>query len=180
MNCSPPSSSVDGISQARILEWVAISFSRGSSQPRDWTRVSRIDEQIIYHWATREAQIKVNCNQFQLLAHSSHSSPSSSHWTDHCACVPGVTYSQLAEARVGKKGPVFQILGICALIADCCFWSQRCRQRGKHPLLLHIPSLLQVPPLPAEVTSRAFKGSTTIASPFIFFFFSFSPIGSRY
>ena len=37
MNCSPPGSSVHGILQARILEWVAISFSRGSSRPRDWT-----------------------------------------------------------------------------------------------------------------------------------------------
>ena len=35
MDCSPPGFSVYGISQARILEWVAISFSRGSSQPRD-------------------------------------------------------------------------------------------------------------------------------------------------
>jgi len=37
MDCSPPGSSVHGISQARILEWVAISFSRGSSQHRDQT-----------------------------------------------------------------------------------------------------------------------------------------------
>ena len=36
---SPPGSSVHGILQTRILEWVAISFSRGSSQPRNWTRV---------------------------------------------------------------------------------------------------------------------------------------------
>ena len=42
MNCSPPGSSVCGISQARIQEWVAISFSRGSSQPRDQTHVSCI------------------------------------------------------------------------------------------------------------------------------------------
>ena len=40
MDCSPPGSSVHEIFQARILEWVAISFSRGSSQPRDQTRVS--------------------------------------------------------------------------------------------------------------------------------------------
>ena len=40
MGCSPPGSSVHGIPQARILEWVAIPFSRGSSQPRDWTQVS--------------------------------------------------------------------------------------------------------------------------------------------
>ena len=39
-NCSPPGSSVHGVSQARILKWVAISFSRGSSQPRDQTHVS--------------------------------------------------------------------------------------------------------------------------------------------
>ena len=41
-DCSPPSSSFHGILQARILEWVAISFSRGSSLPRDGTQVSRI------------------------------------------------------------------------------------------------------------------------------------------
>ena len=40
MNDSPPGSSVHGISQARILQWVAISPFRGSSQPKDWTRVS--------------------------------------------------------------------------------------------------------------------------------------------
>ena len=42
VDCSPPGSSVHGILQARILEWVAISFSRGSSWPRDWTKVSHI------------------------------------------------------------------------------------------------------------------------------------------
>ena len=40
MDCSPPASSVHGISQATVLEWVAISFSRGSSLPRDHTQVS--------------------------------------------------------------------------------------------------------------------------------------------
>ena len=41
-DCSPPGSSVHGILQVGILEWVAIPFSRGSSQPRDWTQVSLI------------------------------------------------------------------------------------------------------------------------------------------
>ena len=40
MDCSPPGSSVHGILPARILEWVAISFSRGSFWPRDWTLIS--------------------------------------------------------------------------------------------------------------------------------------------
>ena len=51
MDCSPPGSSVHGISQARILEWIAISFSRGSSQPRDQTLISCISKRILYHWA---------------------------------------------------------------------------------------------------------------------------------
>ena len=54
MDCSPPGSSVHRISQTRILEWVAISSSTGSSQPRDWTRISCICRQILYHWAIRE------------------------------------------------------------------------------------------------------------------------------
>ena len=49
---SPPSSSVHGISQARILKWVAMSYSRGSSHPRDRTHVSCIGRWALYHWAT--------------------------------------------------------------------------------------------------------------------------------
>ena len=49
MDYSLPGSSVRGILQARILEWVAISFSRGSSQPRDRTRVSCIVGRRFYH-----------------------------------------------------------------------------------------------------------------------------------
>ena len=48
---SPPGSSVHGILQARIPEWVAISFSRGSSQPSDWTRVSSITGKFFTIWA---------------------------------------------------------------------------------------------------------------------------------
>ena len=55
MDCSPPGSSAHGISQARTLEWVAISFSRGSSQPRDQTLCLLLDRQILCHWATWEA-----------------------------------------------------------------------------------------------------------------------------
>ena len=54
MDCSPPGSSVHGIFQARILEWVAISFSRRSSWPRDWTWVSRVLGRRFTIWATTE------------------------------------------------------------------------------------------------------------------------------
>ena len=55
MDCSLPGSSVHGTFQARVLEWVAISFYRGSSQPRDWTPVSHIAGRCFIIWATREA-----------------------------------------------------------------------------------------------------------------------------
>ena len=53
MDCSLPGSSIHGIFQALILEWVAFSFSRGSSWPRDWTQVSRIASRFFPFWATR-------------------------------------------------------------------------------------------------------------------------------
>ena len=56
MDCSPPGSSVHGISQVRILERIAISLSRGSSQPRDQTCISCIGKRILYHGAMGEAQ----------------------------------------------------------------------------------------------------------------------------
>ena len=56
MDCSLPCSSVHGILQARVLEWVAISFSRGSSQPRDQTRVSCTVGRRFIVWATREVR----------------------------------------------------------------------------------------------------------------------------
>ena len=54
-DCSPPGSSVHGILQASILEWVAISFSRGSSQSKNRTQVSCIVGRFFTNWATREA-----------------------------------------------------------------------------------------------------------------------------
>ena len=59
MDCNTPGSSVHGISQTRILEWVAISSSRGTSQPNDCTCVSCIGRWILYHWATWEALFSI-------------------------------------------------------------------------------------------------------------------------
>ena len=59
MDCRLPGSSIHGIFQARVLEWVAIYFSRRSSQPRDPTQVSRIAGRSFTIWATREARSSV-------------------------------------------------------------------------------------------------------------------------
>ena len=71
VDCSPLGSSIHGIFQSRILGWAAISFSRGSSQPRDQIHVSCIScfgKWILYHCAAWEAtQIFVNLVNFRLV-----------------------------------------------------------------------------------------------------------------
>ena len=76
MDCNPLGSSVQGILQAKILEWVAMPSSRGSSWPRDWTHnsyVSCIARRFFTHWTTWEALIyfiqdKINMSTSDRLA----------------------------------------------------------------------------------------------------------------
>ena len=68
MDCSPPGSSVHRISQARILEWVAIPSSRGSSRPRDQTYCRLHCQWILYYSATREAKKNV-CTYLSIYTH---------------------------------------------------------------------------------------------------------------
>ena len=68
MDCSLPGSSLHGIFQAIVLEWIAISFSRGSSQPRDWTWVSRFVDRCFPIWAMRKIKrIQIKNEFFQIL-----------------------------------------------------------------------------------------------------------------
>ena len=73
MDCSPPGSSVHGILPARVLEWVAIPFSRGSSWPREQTRVSCIAGRLYIVWVMREATkntvLKTNSYQVHCAGH---------------------------------------------------------------------------------------------------------------
>ena len=67
MDCSQPGSSVHGILQPRILEWVAMPSSRGSSWSRDLTHVSCVScvgKQILYQWATWEAQHHITHSKY--------------------------------------------------------------------------------------------------------------------
>ena len=65
---SPPGSSVRGILLARILEWVAIPFSRGFSQPRDRTQVSCIADRFFIFWATRKILLIANKLSYFLIS----------------------------------------------------------------------------------------------------------------
>ena len=88
---SPPGSSIHGIAQARILEWVAISFSKASSWPRDPTCISCIGRQILYQWATWKACGKVlsivkarlhHSQLFNMLTVFQYNTSSSFGWVD--------------------------------------------------------------------------------------------------
>ena len=68
MDCGPPGSSVHGILQARILEWIAIPYSKGSSRPRNQTWVSLTAGRFLTIWATREAT-----SSYLLISPQSHS-----------------------------------------------------------------------------------------------------------
>ena len=71
MDSSLLGSTVHGIFQARILEWAAISFFRGSSQPRDRTWVSCITDRRFTIWATWETQESSNYRTIALISHAS-------------------------------------------------------------------------------------------------------------
>ena len=69
MDFSLPDLPVHEISQARLLEWTAISFSRGSSPPRDQTSVSGIGRWSLYHWATWEVPPWVKATYYIYILH---------------------------------------------------------------------------------------------------------------
>ena len=79
MDCGLLGFSVLGILQARILEWVAIFFSRGSSKPRDWTWVSCTACRFLTVWATREAMGHRTCSKWPMELASCRSCPPHPH-----------------------------------------------------------------------------------------------------
>ena len=95
MDCSPPGSSVHAILQARILEWEAISFSRGSFWLRDWTCISRIAGRFFTIWATRETPLN---------SHTSVNSPVLKLFS-----VSSIQKSHLLRARALPKSPFYWI-----------------------------------------------------------------------
>ena len=116
MNCSPPSSSIHGILQARILECAAISFSRGSSWPRDRTQVSHI------------AGKRFNHRQWDILSvQFSHSVVSNSLW-----------HHGLQHAKLPCPSPTPRAY------SNSCHWVSDAIQPS-HPLLSPSPSTFNFP-----------------------------------
>ena len=81
VDCGPPGSSVHGILQVRILEWVAISFSRGSYRPRDWTQHYRQSLCHLSHEGSLVIMVINKNNNYQVSG--AHSVPSTLHRPSH-------------------------------------------------------------------------------------------------
>ena len=114
MNCRPSDTSVHGISEARALEWVDISFSRGSSWPRDQTCVSCIGSWFLYKWAISKALFwslccysftkfcSNLCNPYE-LQHTRHPCPSLSPRVSPSSCL----FNQCCYPAISSSATLF-------------------------------------------------------------------------
>ena len=124
--CSPmyyslPGSSVHGIFQAKILERVAITFSRRSSWPRDRTHVSCIGQAILYHWATSEALGVLSPRITALVWNSSSHLWDSPHWSS-----PFHGYSRFHQAIVSYPKVSFLCQSLPCNWFKICTYNFRC------------------------------------------------------
>ena len=103
-DCSPQGSAVHGISQARIVDRVIISFSIGSSQPRDQTHMSCIGRWILYHWTTREARYLLTSDK---------------KYKYHGKCITRSRIRELCVCEILCYGVVLCILCVVGVWEDC-------------------------------------------------------------
>ena len=127
MDCSPPGSSVHGILQARILEWVAISFSRRPSWSRDQTQVSCIAGRFFSIWGTREAPITLNTNEIKHLKRCSISNHQKfCQKSVYCPPESFVLYNQTEQKNSAGKWEGYAQSTEFSLPANASSWGGRC------------------------------------------------------
>ena len=130
MDCSTPGFSAHGIPQARILEWVAISFSRGSSQSRDRTHVSCIVGRHFTVWATREACIFSCVWLFMTPWTVAHQAPLSLRFPrqEYWSGMPFPSPGDLPNLEIKPRSLASPVLSTC-----------QCRRCGFNPWVRKIP-----------------------------------------
>ena len=111
MDCNLPGSTIHGVFQARILEWVAISFSRRSSWPRDWTQVSRIVDRHFTVWATNSSLLNLPTSSCLSITNPDHEGSSKSIWGLHTTIWRGLLWFLwlLADPAPGVWEPSLNI-----------------------------------------------------------------------
>ena len=116
MDCGLRGSFIHGIFQARVLEWVAISFSRGSSQLRDRIQVSHVVGRCFTVWATKEALVVVVVTGLKHSAHCSLKIKSSKNWL-HANISKCVSYSNFEMYRK-KERKESEVAQLCPTLRD--------------------------------------------------------------
>ena len=117
MDCWPPGCTVHGILQARIVEWIAIPFSRGSSWPRDQTWVSCVAGRFFTVWATRETGVYMCVKttvwgNSKMIVEITQLLTGHSMWRDKQEWKPGWSADIMSASR-GERVPDFQIWREC-------------------------------------------------------------------
>ena len=137
LDCSLQVFSIHGIFQAKLLEWVAISPSRGCSQPRDRTCVSCIDKRILYYCATWEENLpwqKINSEFPEDLEINVYLSPSHlQHWKGrHTNVLVRNIIREISGPPGGSQAPSSQCIGYwCSIMkwASCPLQARAARAR---------------------------------------------------
>ena len=126
--CDPMEYTVHGILQARILEWVAFPFSRGSSQPRDWTQVSHTGGGFFTSWSTREAHFLCGLHIFPAPRMICRCEPGSvTSWLSSSRCFP--LHRIQFEVPTIPPGYPFGLISYCSRFPSrlsCCFLNMFC------------------------------------------------------
>ena len=136
MDCSSPGSSVHGILQERIPEWVAISSSRGLSRPRDQTYISYVSctaDEFFTHWAIREAlfcSIDIQFTLFSTVSHKLFFSYAAAKSLQLCLTLcnptdgrpPGSPVPRILQARILEWVPITFPMHACTLSRFSRVW----------------------------------------------------------
>ena len=166
MDCSPPGSSVHGILQARIVEWVAISYSRGSSQPRERTCISCLAGGFFTIEPAQKPHLEAHYPRYSLKTILSISEPVSAVtlWKLPCEWLPGnMTSQHLTKSITGVSFPTSpawcpypSFPGGSALGNDITTQQEAHSDPGGYPWprclpspmhLTHLQTLLLLPPI---------------------------------
>ena len=133
-----PHGLVHGILQATVLEWVAVPFCRGSSQPRNWTQISRIAGGFFTSWATREA---LNCWYASDISWKSEAS-AVVQWLEIYLSMKGTPIWSLVwedPTCHGATEPVCHNFWACTLEPMSCTNEPTCHNYWSHTARVHAP-----------------------------------------
>ena len=145
MDCSLPGSSIHGIFQARILEWVAISFCRGSSWPRDWTQVSCIAGRLFTSWTIIQfssVQFSLSVVSDSLRTHESQQarppcpSPTPRVYSNSCPsnrwCHPAISSSVVPFSSCPQSLPASGSFPVSQLFAGATLRAMQIKTMGNY------------------------------------------------